>query len=170
MTKPTKNLYWDLSPEEKRGRIRIRVVPTAEECKTALPGVATKCMYALALRRAFPTAERVSVDVNGATVTDAGRYWRYRMPKKGGHALLDFDEGKLTPGQKLGVTLTLAEVEAVNVVAKTRERKDQINKARNARRAAGKPDKVYNPSLRLRITHSKKPKLPDMFAKPDQKS
>lgn len=145
------NIINGLTTAEKRRRQTIRVVPTAHECKISMPGRVTQCMYATALRRMFPTALRAQVDLHGATVTDSRRYWRYNMTKKGAAKLLKFDGGELAPGEDISVTLTLCSVKAINKTSE--ERKAQINAARRARTAKGKPDRKYNKPLRLRVVH-----------------
>lgn len=147
------NIIKSLPRREKSRRLLIRVAPTDQECSVSMPGRATQCMYATALRRMFPTALRAQVDMFGATVTDSGMYWKYNMTKKGANKLVKFDGREIRPGEDTAITLTLVEVRVIS--KPTAERQQQINEARRQRVAKGMPDKKYKKSLRLRVDHKK---------------
>lgn len=122
------------------------VAPTREDALLGICNSPTKCMYARAIRRLFPNATYVSVNPNVVTITLAGRYYHFRIPKKCVMYMAKFDRtGKLladTDLKKAKVTLTLTDVKTCKYegTIAVKERHRQNSAVRRADPSYVRPD------------------------------
>lgn len=74
---------------------RLDVAVDAQTIQDAIPRDSSHCMIAEAIKAAFPTATRVSVDLQTIRFSDPGRGLRYTYltPRIGQLALIRFDTG-----------------------------------------------------------------------------
>ena len=113
-----------------------------------------KCWHFVAvssvLEKMEPDANH-HVRIDGAHVKLNYRGWRYiaDMPLHVKRTILYFDKGMYDRVHARPYKLRFRRT--TKIIPTSRERKDQINAARQERAAAGKPDRTNYPSLRKRV-------------------
>lgn len=117
----------------------LRIVPTRADIIAGTCNSPTKCMYAMALRRMFPSATYVSVNTNCITITLNGVYYHYIIPRKAVKNIVLYDDSKPIDTSKAQITLDLATSRPANYVS-TKETRE-YHRIKSAKRRAS-PDYV----------------------------
>lgn len=137
----------------------LRIEPIQEDIVRGTCDHPTKCMYALCLRRMFPSATYVSVNPNCISITIYGMYYHYTVPLKAVKNIADYDDTKIVDLRKAAVTATLAGVRICKYQSTDAVKK--YHRERTARKRAN-PDYVRPESkvtLRRLLSKGRKQKL-----------
>jgi hypothetical protein len=148
---PRKKLF-----EEKRIiTLKYKVHTSQEDIDNGVCKLTHKCMERIANIRALVehlglkdrdeiNALHVKVDAGTIRFNYGGYRWEAKTPRTPKNALMIYDDEKR--GGKAAVrphSYTVTAQRTSKVEPFSRERQDQINAARNLRKKAGKPDRVY---------------------------
>lgn len=133
-----------MSRKQLPKNIKITVLPV--DLENAICGSPTSCAIARSLIRSYPSRTYVKVNPNLVTLSINGLTHHFTLPKKALDliGMNDDDTLFLAKQREKDRTLKLTQVgKPVVIPISTDERRARINKARDARKAAGKPDKNY---------------------------
>jgi hypothetical protein len=108
-----------------------------------------KLAVATALRNELGDFKRVWVDAGKIKFVHAGYRWEGDTPSRARNFLLTFDEAGPDAVQPFSVKVIMRKTSKVQKASAARRR--QINEARLARKHAGRPDKRYPHTIRMRV-------------------
>ncbi|HEX8835448.1 MAG TPA: hypothetical protein VF748_00800 [Candidatus Acidoferrum sp.] len=141
--------------------VKFRVNVTRAHIEEGECGLAAKCMHKLAVAEAlandktFENADHIRVDGGQIKFTANGYRWFASTPKRAKRSLIAFDtwqQRKEIPCPVSPHSYTLVAFQGTKIQPNSAERQAQINDARRARIADGRPDKKRTmPSLHERV-------------------